>query len=60
MKKVQAMDEAGRAMAQERYGEMPLKKSEHGHTHMDHDMKDKFETKMPKQGKGKASGGSCG
>ena len=42
MKKVQAMDEAGRAMAQERYGEIP-NKSKHGHAQIDHNMAGKFD-----------------
>jgi hypothetical protein len=42
MKKVQAMDEAGRAMAQKRYGNIP-NKSQHGHSRIDHNMAGKFD-----------------
>lgn len=43
MKKVQAIDEAGRSMAQRRYGDV-ANKSDYGHSQMGHNMAHKFET----------------
>ena len=50
MKKVQALDEYGRNKAVERYGELqPKPVSEHGHSHMDHNMAHKFDSDLPKE-----------
>ncbi len=43
MKKLQPIDEAGRATAHERYGPVD-KKSKHGHSQMHRNMADKFDT----------------
>lgn len=50
MKKVQMESEHGRAMALSRYAK-PEPQSTYGHAEMDRDVKKKFETPMPKQGK---------
>jgi len=51
MTKVQALDEYGRGKAVERYTQ-PKPVSEHGHSHMDHNMAHKYESDLPKGPKG--------
>lgn len=44
MKKIQLAEEAGRAMAQKRYGSLaPKPKSDYGHSKMGHNVRGKFE-----------------
>lgn len=44
MKKIQSMDEAGRATAQKRYGNIDAK-SKYGHSGMDQNLRGKYQMK---------------